>query len=178
MTELNKYDIMLDLETLGVSAGCAILSIGAVSLNLEYQFYERIKPSSNFLYHLKTDAATRAWWDRQSSASRDESFSGTMDLKDVLLKFNAFLITLPLNGKELNIWGNGADFDIPILRAAYAATNTATYIPPLGARCFRTVKNLFPEIEKPPAVGEAHTALADAINQANHLNLILASLKK
>lgn len=166
------FDLMLDLETLGVTPGAGILAIGAISLDLKHRFYEKVKPSSNRSYRLKIDASTLEWWDKQSEASRSESFSGTEDLALVLRKFNDFLEELPLEGKELRIWGNGADFDLPILRVAYVETGIVNPIPPFSARCYRTMKSMFAEIEKPKFVGEQHTAIADARNQAEHLNLI------
>lgn len=171
------FNLMIDLETLGVTPGCGILAIGATSLDLKHRFYEKVKSSSNRSYRLRTDQSTLDWWDGQSEASRSESFSGTEDLAKILLKFNDFLKELPLEGKELKIWGNGADFDLPILRVAYQETRVFNPIPPFSARCYRTMKSLFPEVEKPKFVGEQHTAIADARNQAEHLNLILNLIK-
>ena len=177
MIDSNDFNLVLDLETLGVNPGCGILAIGAISLDLRNRFYAKVRPSSNRSYRLTTDSKTLDWWNNQSEESRNESFSGTEDLSKVLLSLNKFLAALPLGGRELRIWGNGADFDLPILRVAYEETKVFNPIPPFSARCYRTMKSLFPEVKKPPFIGEKHTAIADARNQAEHLKVILESIK-
>ncbi len=66
------------------------------------------------------------------------------------------------------MWGNGSDFDNTLLEEAYRATGIKPPWRFTGNRCYRTVKNLFPDVWVDP-VGTAHNALDDATYQANHL---------
>ena len=63
--------------------------------------------------------------------------------------------------------GNGADFDLPILAAAYAAVGLSVPWKPYNGRCYRTLKNLAPVV-KLARPGTHHNALDDARTQAVH----------
>ncbi|MDV7397059.1 3'-5' exoribonuclease, partial [Arthrospira platensis SPKY1] len=67
------------------------------------------------------------------------------------------------------LWGNGADFDNPILKSCYAAIDADVPFKPWAGRCYRTVKNIpgMPKINRNH--GTHHNALDDARNQALHL---------
>lgn len=168
-----SIDIMVDLETTGVSAGCGILAIGACSFLGKYTFYDRIHPHSCLTAGLKEDPETLKWWNKQDRAARDEAFSGTKDLVMVLGQFADFLRCLPAPSKVVYLWGNGADFDLPILSAAYSAVGMKTPWEPFNGRCYRTLKNLYKPIAMREFEGLKHTALADAKNQAAHAREIL-----
>ena len=120
-------DIMLDIETLGTSPGYIVTSFCAVPFHLEedkpgpYDFYQSISISSSLKNGLKIDPSTMMWWMRQSDKVRDHfaalDHSG-QDLKEVLLKFAAFLTHYPPNP---TLWGNGNRFDCGILEGCYKA---------------------------------------------------------
>lgn len=170
-----SIDIMIDLETMGVSAGCAILSIGAVTLDEKHKFYAKICLDSCSPAGLKIDLDTIAWWQKQSKEARGEAFSGTKDLVLVLGEFaDWFRMVEKLEGTAF-LWGNGADFDLPILGAAYEAVGMKKPWKPFNGRCYRTIKNWarFKDITPDPFEGVKHNALADAIFQARHLIKIL-----
>lgn len=167
-------DIMLDLETLGTSPGCVILSIGASSFCGTYTFYEKISIESSKLSGLVEEPDTMRWWAKQSVEARNESFSGTSPLMGVLGRFSDFYSSIPTKPNEKKfIWGNGADFDLPILAAAYKAANMERPWEPFNGRCYRTLKNLYYEVKAPVFEGTKHTALADAQHQARHALMIL-----
>lgn len=168
-----SIDIMIDLETLGIKAGYGILSIGACSFDSKHKFYSKVLPSSNLKYGLKEDSATIAWWQKQSLEAHQESFSGTEDLLFVLGAFSDFLRTLPEDIRHVYVWGNGADFDLPILQAAYTAVGVPAPWSAFNGRCYRTLKNLYKGVEPDKFVGEKHTAIADAEYQAKHAYKIL-----
>ena len=168
---MNPRDhIMLDLETTGVSAGCCVLSIGATTLDLSAGFYKRISLESSTAAGLTTLPSTMAWWDKQSEEARDEAFSGTEVLPHVLLDFAAWF---RLIGSTAKIWGNGADFDLPILAAAYEACKIEKPWKPYNGRCYRTLKNLHSDVPLNSFRGVKHNALEDAKNQAIHLMKIV-----
>lgn len=168
-------DIMIDLETMGVSAGCPVLSIGAVSLNETHQFYEKVSLESCIAYGLKVNPDTAAWWQKQGEVAKHEAFSGTKELHVVLGEFADWFRNVERIEGDAFIWGNGADFDLPILAAAYEAVGMKKPWKPFNGRCYRTIKNWaqFKRITPPPFEGTKHNALSDAILQARHLLKIL-----
>lgn len=174
MTLIAKLDTataaMVDLETTGLYAGCCILSIGATTLDMQHTFYSRINWDSCIEAGLVDLPSTMAWWKKQSQEALDEVFNpDSPALAKVLADFNAWLQQYKIQ----TIWGNGADFDNPILAAAYRAVAIEPAYPKFGARCYRTVKSLYPQVVTPAFEGVKHNALADAQHQARHLNLIL-----
>ena len=177
-TNMKIEDVVVDLETLGTVPGCGILAIGAVSLDLRERFYEKISPPSNRSFRLFTEKDTLDWWDKQSDEARNESFGGTLSLDTVLNNFSIWLKSLSSESEKIRVWGNGADFDVPILRVAYKEAAIECPVGKLSARCYRTLKEEFPDVKKPPFVGERHTAIADARFQAEHLKLLLNLVTK
>lgn len=179
---MNSIDIMVDLETTGVSAGCSILSIGAVSLDEKFKFYEKIDIKSCHTAGLKDFHGTMAWWNTQDSEARMEAFSGTQELITVLGAFSDWFKSVERHtgGAEVFIWGNGADFDLPILKKAYEAVGMKEPWKPFNGRCYRTLKNLKEnkEIKTDKFDGMKHSALDDAIHQARHMRKILRSKKQ
>jgi hypothetical protein len=90
---------------------------------------------------------------------------------------NGFLtnenLTMPAdylgNIPDVRVWGNGADFDNPILAVAYRRTIfSGQPWKPYNGRCYRTVKNQFQDV-KLVRTGTHHNALDDARSQATHL---------
>lgn len=172
----NKVDLMLDIETLGTRPGCVILSIAAVPFNvfspLDY-FYERVSSESCVGRGLSIDAKTAEWWLRQSAQARDEAFGGSLSIDIALVKLSDYITELG----EVVVWGNGASFDAPILEAAYDVCNIKVPWKYTNARCFRTLKELFPAVPYRKPVF-AHNALEDAKAQAAHAELLFRTYLK
>jgi hypothetical protein len=175
-----KYaDVMLDLETTGVYAGCGILSIGAVTFDGNTSFYDKISLDSCHSFGLVDLPDTLTWWDKQDAEAREEAFSGMTNLVEALGGFSDFLqVVRNMTGKEVFLWGNGADFDLPILAAAYRVVGMRQPWETHNGRCYRTLKNLFYEVKADPFDGMKHNALADAKHQARHALKILRHLKE
>ena len=164
-------NLMIDIETLGAKPGCAILSIAAVPFKSPCDvecFYERISPESNTAVGLISEQATLDWWDKQSVEARAEAFSGDTPIEVVLFNLSTYISQF----KDVQVWGNGASFDVPIIE--YAMRKCMIDIPwrYSNEMCYRTLKNLFTNIpaEKPLV---AHNALYDAKAQAAHATKIL-----
>ena len=172
--------VMLDLETLGTAPGCAILSIGATCFHLQEQlehtdteFYVAIDRNSNREIGLKEDPATLDWWNTQSKAARDAAFAkeGAIHISSALARFSAFISQLKA---DVYIWGNGADFDLPILKAAFDTASIPFEFSFRSSRCYRTLKALFPYVTALPIDGAIeHHAYYDARYQAAHAEAIL-----
>lgn len=164
---------MLDLETCGTRPGCVVLAIGACSFDGEDTFYEKISVEDSKKFGLVQDPDTMAWWSKQDEAARQEAFSGTTILQTALGKFSDFIQSVTRRKGEVFLWGNGADFDQPILEAIYVAARMKYPIKPYNNRCYRTLKNLYKPIAMKSFQGLKHSALADARNQALHAREIL-----
>lgn len=164
-------DVMVDLETLGRVAGCAILSIGAVEFDLEGQrlgreFYEVIRLDSCVAAGLHEDPDTVAWWAKQSAdaaavITQARKGRGNVKLATALKRFNEYL------APGTNLWGNGSDFDNAILQHAYWRVELKPGWDFWRNRCYRTYKALAPHV-KAQRRGTYHNALDDAKTQAEH----------
>ena len=167
-----KKNIMLDLETLGKEPKSVIVSIGAVEFSetevTENKFYINIDPEDCQSYGLKINASTFLWWMGQSAAARLAiTGSEKVKLKEALTSFSSWLL-MDSSKDDVIVWGNGSDFDNTILSSSYSETGLEQPWSFRNNRCYRTIKNLFPDI-KIETSGTRHNALDDAISQAHHL---------
>lgn len=168
--------IMIDLETFGQTPGCSIMSIGAVMFDpltskLGPTLYEVVRRSSCKKAGLVEDPATLVWWEKQSDAAKaaltaSSKRSGNVLLEEALTRLSAFVKSANAN---VQVWGNGSDFDNAILACAYKAVGQKLPWNFWNNRCFRTLKNLSPAEATSTGTprGVYHNALDDAIYQAH-----------
>ena len=167
------HDVMIDLETLGTTPGCVILSIGAVAFDPMPgepgdELYVVVNTQSCLESGLTMDDATIEWWSQQSAEAKvvlDEAKTGGEMLDAAMTQLTDYLEALGI--KQVRIWGNGADFDNAILSCCYRAVNQVVPWVPWNNRCYRTLKNLIkgPRLKRE---GTYHNALDDAKTQARH----------
>lgn len=123
--------LMLDLETAGVSSDAAILSIGAVLFSRDggvlAEYYQAVDLESSVQWGGKIDA---------SSAKGKQAEPLFLVLDD----FSAWVRDFsPADVKDVKIWGNGATFDIVILKAAFERCGITWQFSFLNERCFITL---------------------------------------
>lgn len=180
---MNKINVMLDLETWSTSPNAVITSIGAVKFvinsdntrgKIDDEFYCRINPQSCIDVGMEMSADTILWWMNQSAEARSEFQKPNRSIQLVLNDFSSWMSDEP---KNINVWGNGSDFDNVILANAYKACKLPLPWKFFNNRCFRTLKNLYPDVE-PTVVGVKHNALDDAKSQAHHLIDIITYINK
>ena len=165
-------NIMLDLETMGNGPDAAIIAIGACKFDATGIFdkhYCVIDLTSSMKAGLKVDGDTILWWLEQSQEARKAIYRPTiprMYLPDALKMFSAWVKSNTHESPK--IWGNGASFDNVILANAYKQTDLIKPWEYYNDRCYRTVKNMYPDI-KIQRKGTHHNAINDAISQAEHL---------
>src|SRR5688572_21045121 len=175
-----KTKIMLDIETLGTSPGSAILAIGAVKFGggqILAEFYQRVNLKSCTQYDLKIDPDTVLWWLQQSDEARIEVTKEVRHLAMVLRSFGEWVEAAQhteMEG-EPEVWGNGAGFDNVLLAVAYGRAGLTPPWKYWNDRCYRTVKNLYPDVQMERS-GTHHNALDDARSQAMHLMAMLPNL--
>lgn len=162
-------NVMVDIETMDVSAKAAIVSIGAVRFSengvgrAHDRFSYTIDLDSNLAVGRTMNASTVMWWMRQDDDARRAIYDGVnqVNLKFALNEFNTFLKRV----KGSLVWGNGADFDNTIIISAMADCGIEPGWKFRDNRCFRTLKHLYPDTE-PERQGVRHNALDDAVHQA------------
>lgn len=173
--------VMLDLETLGLNAGCVILSIGAVvfdekTSSLGEKFYIEINQNSCTQVGLTVLDSTLDFWNGQPEEAkgvlRRTAGGGGNTLAFALHEFEMWLKSLE---EEYEIWACGAAFDPPILEHAYHLLASDAPWKFWNVRCYRTLKGLFPQ-HKFTRAGTHHNALDDAISQAEHAMAILRAV--
>jgi hypothetical protein len=172
--ETGAVRVMVDIETLGLERGAAILSIGAVEFipgGLGDEFYREISLESCQDAGLHIDAGTLDWW-----LSQDDAVAGVLTggdpLPDVLEAFNAWY---PDDAAE--VWSNSPSFDCEILEDAFDAVGLTE---PWGFGDERDVRTLW---SLPCAVdvemdGNEHDALDDARRQARSVSETLGKIRR
>lgn len=171
--------VSVDLETLGTVADAVILSIGAVRFDPDTNqiddggFYRCISIDSNLDYKRRIQEDTLVWWMKQSPAAQKVFHEpNKVSLETALCEFSDWL-----GGTDSFLWGNGADFDQPMLALAYTQTTVPIPWKFWNIRCLRTLKNL-PAAKNVtvPRLGTHHNALQDAIYQAQLIQAIFAAM--
>lgn len=178
MSETEKLECMVDIETLGNGNEAVILSIGAclffpsgqgVDIHTTHRFEAFVKPQSCVDIGLRMDTSTVLWWMEPARGEARDVLMGKMEravhIRDALHQFSAWL------GKDRPVWGNGATFDNVILRNAYRLAGIECPWSFWNDRCYRTMKNVVPSV-KMQRKGIHHSALWDAVSQAEHLQSI------
>lgn len=172
-------EIMLDLETLGTGPNAAILSIGAVKFDLEKgevspdRFYVTVDLENSIDLGAVIDASTIKWWMGQSSEARGQFLVPGLQLADALNKLTKWI------GEQdgMRVWGNGATFDNVLIRNAYQMAGVTCPWKYWNDMCYRTIKNLYPNVGITNRIGTYHNAVDDAQTQAEHIIRIFQTIK-
>jgi len=170
--------VMVDLETLGTKPGSVIISIGAVRFDedgVRDEYYSRVDPDSCVDVGLKIDPSTVMWWLQQADEARAEICKPGKSLGVALKGFSEWLMK---EGEVDEIWGDGATFDNVLLRCAYEMAGVEMPWAYWADRCYRTMKNLYPDLAKVERTGVHHHALDDARTQAERLIEMLKAVKE
>jgi exodeoxyribonuclease VIII len=113
-------EVMLDLETLGVTPDSCILTIAAIKWDRKSPmkskescdiFYRKINIDTCVSLGMKIDEKTLDWWSKQP----DESYNEAFDKNDRVCITDALLDFFDWYGFSKNIWSNGDDFDCVII---------------------------------------------------------------
>jgi 3' exoribonuclease, RNase T-like len=174
---------MFDLETMDNVPGGAIMSIGAVTFNVDgvlpnSDFYTVISIGSCQANGLVVNKETEEWWEKQPEEARAvirESKYGKADnLIFGLGKFSHYLDRF----KPTGMWGNGSDFDNAFLQVAHRKAGLPAPYDFRNSRCFRTLRKVCGgEVDKPDETGVHHNALDDARYQAHYAVSIFQKLR-
>jgi hypothetical protein len=179
-------DLMIDLETLGITANSVVLSIGAVLFNIETEeqgptFYRNIDRESCWRLAMDVDPKTEKWWSEQSETARASLLlPEPIHAVHVMQQFKDWLCE-NTRVDRLRVWSHGATFDIPLVRTL--AHKTGIEIPwkywnECDTRTLILVaqKNGLNEKQARVQHGTAHHALHDAIAQATWMQNLWRTL--
>lgn len=174
--------LMIDMETLSTRPNAVVLSVGLVLMN------ERGEPTwthetvldaqQQIAAGRDVDAETLAWWMNQSAEARavfEKSAKYGLEVSSALTHIADELETYTTR-RDLCVWSNAASFDIVILRSLYEqlCPNKWRVWNYQNERCYRTVVSILDREKKfaPERSGVAHSALDDAIWQAEYLSIL------
>jgi len=180
---------MLDLETMGTKVTAPIVAIGAVEFDrrdgsIRDQLYWKVSLASAVKCGAVIEPDTVLWWMQQSDAARAQLTGQGIELDAALTHFDIWLSRLRMtkgvcgNGADggVRIWGDGAHFDNALLKAAYERHDLRVPWTYKENACYRTMKDLRPDVVIERRPGTEHHALDDAVHQARHLAAILKAL--
>lgn len=170
--------LMIDLETLGTSPRAGVIQLGAVLFETGSQFRSIAELQHSFTFESNwenrvVDSRTLAWWQDEKRIgifkSITESATSSVDeLPKILTDWYNWIPEKPRN-----IWSNGANFDLPILRDLFDQAEMEMPWKYFNERCFRTVSamnpgvwNSFKASYQRKFGNNAHNALFDARMQA------------
>ena len=174
--------IMIDIETMGNESNSAILSIGAVEFNISTgetgkEFDINVSLKSCLDAGLIVNADTVMWWMEQSDNARKKITDGEhITLQGALDKFSEYIKNC--GGKQCQVWGNSARFDLGILSDAYSKIFKNIPWDFRNERCVRTLVSFYPEIKNMTKFnGTAHDAIYDCHHQIKYCSEIYRKIK-
>jgi len=205
MTDPTAVHCMFDIETLGTADDAPIVQIGAVLFN---PFAELVDgsgaaagqgggivsaPGTEFNVPVEFDAAgadtdTLLWWFAQGQQAQQRVFGRDLKrwrLADALVQLGSWSLSW---GQPVDFWWSDMDFDLRMLRAAWARDVDDAYVMcpcPFntnrrGVRDCRTMRAVgqMLGVEPPLFVGVEHDALDDAHHQATEVSNILRRISE
>jgi DNA polymerase III epsilon subunit-like protein len=167
--------VMLDIETVGLEIGAAIVEIGAVQFapggQIGETFHRSVSLTSSQEAGLNIDADTVEWWLGEQPEVASEVLVGGEHLRDALTAFVAWYEDVDPS----EVWANSPSFDCEQLEYAGQAVGVPMPWEFYQERDVRTLDAL-PHSVNLDQQGTEHTALDDALYQARVAGEILAEL--
>jgi DNA polymerase III epsilon subunit-like protein len=180
---MSDKHVMLDLETFSTAPDAAIVQVGAVifdnfpvetTLAGRGTFERTIALQSSILAGGRMDADTVEWWRHPDRTKPRISVESGAERVGVVL--SAFSDWFP---EDAYLWSHGAAFDVPVLAHAYRMLGLREPWDHRRVRDTRTLFALAAELAgwEKPRRETAHTALADAVAQAEDVRAAHAALR-
>ena len=166
---------MIDLETLDVTPGATVLTVGGVKFNP----LDSSEPHSEFYFKLDIDSQNRsvndstiAWWGTQDPKVQEETF-GT----EGRVHTDVFLNSLPkwMVGVDV-LWGHGYGFDVTIMEDMLRQSGKPIPWQFWQVRDSRTLFACCAVDPRKTMQTDLHNALADAYFQAKGVQMAYKEL--
>lgn len=184
----NNLHIMVDLETLGVSTDSIITQLSAVRFNAYTgetldKFDIHIDIQNSLDCGFQVTASTILWWMQQSDEARVglvSPKSEPVSVATALTEFSTWMITqFREDLGKVRMWGNGATFDLNILKTYYEKLKLEYPWKFYNERDVRTIVDIKPEVKalfKGEFIGVQHDGIADCNHQIKYLSKIVRSI--
>ena len=174
---MKHEEIMLDLETMGVSRDAPIVQIGAIAFsrsapNETVVYYQEINLESAMAHGALPEAHTIIWWFEQDADARARmlhAMKNGVGLPMALVGFSQWVDNNTVDDRK--VWGNSPAMDCVALRGAYSRCGMEAPWKFYNERDYRTLRAEAPEVERLRKAD--HNALGDADAQLEHLRLLL-----
>lgn len=177
---MTKYaHCMLDVETLGVSDKAVVFQVGLCFFHPNIQTGEITGQYMGWYIDIQEqlnagsciDWSTLKWWTAEQPAGWASHLHKMKDANMSIAQFRESFdfIWGKFATSDTLLWAKGPQFDVVLLRRLLGK-DPCRYS---RVRDYRTIAQLFPNIEA-EFNPDLHDAVADAKNQAQHLDLLLA----
>lgn len=175
--------LMIDLETMSSRHNAIVVSIGLTAFDktgVEPSGLRVVVARDPQREYMRDESAdTMAWWQKQAPEARHVFEEPQAPVMEALVTVRGYIEAETDGPKAVEVWGNGADFDLPIITSLFQDFKIAVPWKFYNHRCFRTLKNMMPKRYK-IITGELknplkHDCLADARWQAEVASRLLRS---
>jgi hypothetical protein len=180
------HHVMLDLETMDTTPSAVVVAVGAVffdpySSRIGDTFYQVANDWPDQQRRGRSiDGDTVRWWleqsyDAQQALVKPPSRNSNQTF-GILREFTEFLDGVH---QDVELWGNGSDFDNVILGGLFKSYGVSKPWSYSRNRCFRTIASQPRPVGfvPPPRTGTHHNALDDALTQVRTLQAIYAATR-
>jgi 3' exoribonuclease, RNase T-like len=170
-----KYDnLMIDLETLSQEVDAVIVTIAAVKFSFDHQetesFIVNIDPRDSKSLGMRLSNDTLEWWRKQKPEAMKAWMNSPYSVEEAGTQFLDFIGLC----KDVNIWAQGIDFDMPIIKNMLKAVDKKVpwgYWTQCDCRTLFTIANF--NTKNAPRVGDYHNAVDDCLTQISWLRTVL-----
>jgi DNA polymerase III epsilon subunit-like protein len=177
MSRNERRRVMLDIETVGLEVGAAIVEIGAVQFAprglIGETFYSSVSLTSSQEAGLTVDADTVEWWVGEHPEVAGEVLVGGDPLYESLVDFVAWYEEIDPH----EVWANSPSFDCEMLDHAGEKVGVPMPWDFYQERDVRTLDSLPHDVDLEQE-GTEHNALDDALYQARVASKILSELSR
>lgn len=175
--------LMIDLETMSSRPNAVVVSIGLTAFDKTAVEPTGLRVVVNREEQKRMgrheDPDTMAWWAKQTPEARAVFDEKQIPVTEATFKVQQYVTSYTDGPRHVEPWGNGADFDLPIITGLFADFGVPVPWKFYNHRCFRTLKHLLPvrykiateELKNPLK----HDCLADARWQAEVASRLLRS---
>ena len=181
-------DLMIDIETVGRTPGCAIIQIAAVPFNMNTGAISDniFRSSINLDHQLESGKGftycpnTYKWWMKENPELFKRLSRSSMKYNQVGSEFQSWFNKLN-NSKNIRVWGNSSRFDLGIIEGWYKKAIGYKFEPFWNTwleRDVRTLAMLNPKIKADTKfIGTKHDAIDDCKHQIKYCRAIVRKYK-
>jgi len=179
-------DVMVDLETMSTRGDAAFVSIGAVAFDPDGSsvpkdgkkvFHRNVDLQSCIDLGLRVSGDTVMWWLSRPDVARQSLMDPPpVPVTDVLTAFTEWYSSVTRYGSC--VWSHGATFDVPLISECYERLGLKAPWKFWDVNDTRTVfRRVGMKLPRADDRADGHTALFDAITQAEHLQKCHAAMR-